>query len=123
MPNNDEARVLTGEMEPRRQAERFLAAGCGTVIITMGVNGALLVNAQQAIEAPAPPIEAVDESGAGDAFAAGYIAGLLEGWSVQKSLAFASVIGASACTQLGCTTGVFTREQARAYLQVHPLSP
>ena len=120
MPNDDEARRLTGETEPRRQAERFLAAGCRTAIITMGPNGALLMTAQQTVEAPAPSVETVDLSGAGDAFAAGFMVGLLEGWSMRESLVFASALGASACTRLGCTTGVFTRAQAEAYLQAHP---
>jgi sugar/nucleoside kinase (ribokinase family) len=120
MPNEEEARALTGETEPRRQAERFLAAGCGTVIITRGAQGALLMNAQQTMEAPAPDMATVDQSGAGDAFAAGYIAGLLEGWSAADALSFAGVLGASACTQLGCTPGAFTRAQAEAYLQSNP---
>jgi sugar/nucleoside kinase (ribokinase family) len=120
MPNVEEARALTGETEPRRQAERFLAAGCGTAIITRGARGALLMNAEQTIEASAPEIATVDQSGAGDAFAAGYIAGLLEGWSAADTLSLASVLGASACTQLGCTPGAFTRAQAEAYLQSNP---
>ena len=122
MPNDQEAQALTGETEPRRQAERFLQLGCGTAIITMGAEGTLLMDTVQTLQAPAFPVEVVDASGAGDAFAAGFIVGLLEEWSVPESLRFASAIGASACTQLGCTTGVFTRSLANAYLQTHPLT-
>ncbi len=122
MPSDGEAFALTGETEPQRQAERFLAAGCGAAIITRGERGAVAVTAGEMVEMPAFSMETVDPSGAGDAFAAGFIVGLLEGWSMQESLRFASVIGASACTQLGCTTGVFTRPEADAYLQAHPLS-
>jgi len=117
MPNEEEAHALTGETDPRRQAERFLAAGCGTAIITRGAQGALLMSSQQIIEAPAPDMATIDQSGAGDAFAAGYITGLLEGWSAAEALSFAGVLGASACTQLGCTPGAFTRAQAEAYLE------
>jgi sugar/nucleoside kinase (ribokinase family) len=120
MPNDEEARALTGETEPRRQAERFLAAGCGTAIITRGAQGTLLMSTQQTIEAPAPQMATVDQSGAGDAFAAGYITGLLDGWSAAEALSFASVLGASACTRLGCTPGAFTRAQAESYLQSNP---
>ncbi len=119
MPNDLEAQLLIGEKEPRRQAERFRQAGCDTAIITMGARGALLMDAGQTLEMPAFPVEVVDGSGAGDAFAAGFIVGLLEGWSAGECLRFASAIGASACTQLGCTTGVFTRTQAEAYLREH----
>jgi sugar/nucleoside kinase (ribokinase family) len=121
MPNIVEAAMLTGETDPGKQAELFLRAGCNIAIITRGRDGALLMSAHETLEAPAVPIEVVDVSGAGDAFVAGFIVGLLEKWSLADSLRFASVIGASACTHLGCTGGVFTRAEAEAYLQTHPL--
>ena len=95
---------------------------CEIAIITMGNEGALLMSAHETLEAAAVPIDVVDVSGAGDAFVAGFIVGLLGKWSLADSLRFASVIGASACTHLGCTGGVFTRAEAEAYLQTHPLS-
>src|SRR5262249_19475376 len=121
VPNKAEARALAAETEPRQQAERFLEAGCGTVIVTMGGDGTLLMNARETLQAPVYPVECVDGSGSGDAFAAGWIAAVLEGWSMPEALRFASAIGASACTRLGCTTGVFDRAQAEAFLRKHSL--
>jgi ribokinase len=66
-------------------------------------------------------VEVVEPSGAGDAFAAGLIVGVLEGWELGRSAQFASVLGASACTALGCGAGVFTRAQAVDYLAAHAL--
>ncbi len=117
MPNDEEAERLTGESDPYRQAQRLLNAGCGTVIITMGARGVLLVDRQAALELPAFPVQVVDSSGAGDAFAAGFIVGVLEGWSGRELLRFAGALGASACTRLGCTTGVFSRSEAEAFLR------
>jgi sugar/nucleoside kinase (ribokinase family) len=122
LPNIEEAAILTGETDPRKQAELFLHAGCNIAIITRGEDGALLMSAQETLEAPVFPVTVVDLSGAGDAFVAGFIVGLLEQWPLADSLCFASVIGASACTHLGCTGGVFTRKQAEAYLQSHQLT-
>ena len=113
--------MLTGETDLEKQAELFLQAGCAIAIITRGRDGALLMSAQETLEAPVFPVTVVDVSGAGDAFVAGFIVGLLEQWSLADSLRFASAIGASACTHLGCTGGVFTRSQAEAYLQSHQL--
>jgi sugar/nucleoside kinase (ribokinase family) len=121
LPNDEEARALTGETDPRRQAKRFLAAGCGTAIITQGDRGTLLLDAGRVLEAPVFPVEYVDGSGAGDAFAAGLLLGLSEAWPAAETLRFASAVGASACRRLGCTTGVFTREEAEAFLQRHSL--
>jgi sugar/nucleoside kinase (ribokinase family) len=116
MPNDEEAHALTGETDSVGQARRFLELGCGIVIITMGPKGALLVTRDMVTREPAPPVEVVDESGAGDAFAAGFIVGMVEGWDMERSLQFASVIGASACTRLGCNAGIFTRAQAEQYI-------
>ena len=120
LPNEDEARALTGETEPRLQAERFLEGGARTVVIKLGARGAFVRSADEVFELPAPPVEAVEPSGAGDAFAAGLILGILEGWDLERCIGFASVIGGSACTALGCYAGVFSREEADRFIAEHP---
>ncbi|MGZ3629919.1 MAG: carbohydrate kinase family protein [Ktedonobacteraceae bacterium] len=122
MPNIEEAAILTGETDPGKQAELFLRAGCNIAIITRGEHGAFLMSTQETLVAPSFPVEVVDVSGAGDAFVAGFIVGLLEQWTLSDTLLFASLIGASACTHLGCTGGVFTRPEAKRYLHSHQLS-
>jgi sugar/nucleoside kinase (ribokinase family) len=116
LPNDYEAGRLTGETDPQRQARQLLRYGCDTVVITMGERGALLMNPRETIEMPAFVTPVVDPSGAGDAFAAGFIVGVLEKWEMAQILRFASAIGASACMALGCNAGVFTRPQADAFL-------
>jgi sugar/nucleoside kinase (ribokinase family) len=117
VPNEDEARALTGEPDPRRQAARLLEAGAGTVIVTRGVEGAVLRSRDELLEVPAPRVASIEQSGAGDAFSAGLITGLLAGWDAERRVRFASVIGASATTALGCTAGVFSRTQAEGFLE------
>jgi sugar/nucleoside kinase (ribokinase family) len=117
LPNDDEAGALTGESEPRRQAVRLLELGAGTVVVTMGERGLLAMSAAETIELPAAPVEVVEPSGAGDAFAAGLICGLLEGFGLRRALELASVVGASACTRIGCTAGLYTRAQADTHLE------
>jgi len=119
VPNLDEARALTGESDPRRQAERFIEHGANTVVIKLGERGAYVRSGAEAFEVLAPPVEVVEPSGAGDAFAAGLMVGILEGWELERSVRFASVVGGSACTALGCWAGVFTRPQAEAFLAAH----
>ena len=118
LPNDDEAGRLTGESDTQRQARQLLRFGCDTVVITMGERGALLMNRHEIITMPAFVTPVVDPSGAGDAFAAGVIVGVLEKWEMAQTLRFASAIGASACMALGCNAGVFTRPQADAFLAV-----
>jgi sugar/nucleoside kinase (ribokinase family) len=122
LPNHDEARALTGQKDPMGQAD-FLARlnpDC-TVVITLGPHGALARRGAEVIQANTFKMDSVDESGAGDAFAAGFITGLLENWSLEQSLRFASAVGASCTRALGCTEGVFHFDEALAFIAKNPL--
>jgi sugar/nucleoside kinase (ribokinase family) len=121
VPNVDEARALTGESDPGRQADFLLGHGARRVLIKLGDQGTCVRSDEIAFEMPAPRVKLVEPSGAGDAFAAGIIVGILEGWALERTVRFANVIGASACTALGCSAGVFTRSGAEALLATQPL--
>jgi sugar/nucleoside kinase (ribokinase family) len=121
LPNDDEGRLLTGEADPVAQARCFLSYGCSNVVITLGGDGAVAADEHAVVRAPAFAVPVVDPSGAGDAFDAGYIYGMLQGWPLPRTLTFASAIGASACMKLGTTPGVFTREEAEAFLEQNEL--
>jgi sugar/nucleoside kinase (ribokinase family) len=121
LPNNHEAQLITGEAEPLRQAERFRSLGAGTVVITLGGDGALLVNDKVRLRSGVYPMSFVDGSGGGDAFAAGFIDGLLRDLDAEGCLRMASALGASCVRAVGTTTGVFTRAECEAFLQQHTL--
>jgi sugar/nucleoside kinase (ribokinase family) len=119
LPNDDEARQLTGELDPERQAACFKDAGAETVVITMGAAGLFVRTATDARRLAAPSVDVVDGSGAGDAFAAGLIVGILEGWPLERSLMFASEVGALACTALGCSAGIPDRQHVFRQMATH----
>ena len=116
LPNDDEARLLTGEVDPVRQAELFVESGAGTALVTQGADGVVVRTQDRTLRAGVFAVNVVDPSGSGDAFDAGFIIGMLEGWDLARTVKFASAIGASACTQRGCTPGVFTREEAFGFI-------
>jgi sugar/nucleoside kinase (ribokinase family) len=122
LPNEDEAKLLTGETDCLRQARWFVDLGAAAAVVTRGGDGIVAATRDGAWKAPAFPVEVVDASGSGDAFDAGFIVGLLEGWDLGRSLAFASAVGASCCTRLGTTAGVFTRDEAETFLADHPFA-
>lgn len=117
LPNEDEARLLTGQNDVYSQA-RILGSynPNAVVVVTRGKKGAVTWSRGKLIETPAFSMRSVDESGAGDAFAAGLIVGILEDWRLDRVLRFASLIGASCTRELGCSAGVFEFEEAVAYL-------
>ena len=57
----------------------------------------------------------------GDAFAAGFLTGRLQGWPLEYSLRFASAVGASCTRALGCIAGVFSYHEAVAFVDREPL--
>ena len=114
--NEDEARALTREREPERQIEMLVEAGTRAAAVTRSERGAVVAAGDERFSVPAPTVEVVEPSGAGDAFAAGLISALLDGLDARASVERACVLGASACTALGCAAGVFTRDELDAYL-------
>ncbi len=99
LPGADEAELLTGEGEPLAAARRLVALGPRLVIVKLGPEGALAVTADEATPVPALQLpKVVDPVGAGDGFAAGFLAGQLKGLDLVESLALANRAGALATT-------------------------
>jgi sugar/nucleoside kinase (ribokinase family) len=123
LPNYDEARLLTGEDDPLRQALWFRNMGARTVVITQGAAGSLLLSADGSrLRAGVYPVEYKGGTGSGDAFDAGYIAGLLAGEDKAGCLRWASAAGASCVRSVSATDGVFTRAEAEAFMREHTLA-
>jgi sugar/nucleoside kinase (ribokinase family) len=116
LPNDDEARVLTGLTDPLAQAERFHSLGVRTSIITCGGGGAVMICPDGRFRSGRFDVPFVDGTGSGDAFAAGYILGLLTDQPPTRCLEIGSALGASAVRTAGATQGVFRREELDDFL-------
>ncbi len=124
LPNSEEAQRITGYTDERRQAEVLGALNprC-VVVITLGRRGSMAIQNGRVIKTPPFHMKTVDESGAGDAFTAGLITGLLNGWDLERALTFASAVGASCTRELGCFAGVFSFDEAVAFLETRLAVP
>lgn len=122
LPNNDEAEVIAGTADPFRQAEQFREAGAKTVVITCGSAGTILAGDGLRVKADVYPVCYVGATGAGDAFDAGYIAGLLAGGDPIQCLQWGSALGASCVRSIGATESVFTRDEAEEFMRRHKLN-
>jgi len=111
--NVDEARVLLGDADSQRLLATDLAAALatrlegradvgGTVVVKLGAAGAVAATSQGAVvEASALPVEAIDATGAGDAFAAGFLIAWLGGDGLDASLGTGAAFGARAVSTIG----------------------
>ena len=115
-PNEDEAKYYTGAEQPEDMADIFLAYGIKNVIIKLGSKGCYFKNAQTAFHLPATKLPAVDATGAGDNFVAGYTSEILRGASCQEAIAFANVCGGICTTAVGAGTALKSRDQVLHFL-------
>ncbi len=106
LPNEEEACALTGCDWALPAAERFLALGARGVIIKMGSSGCLIAYEDKRIRMPAFAVPVVDTTGCGDAFCAGVIVGLAQGWHIELAALFGTAAAALTAGGLGSDAGV-----------------
>ena len=103
-PNEDEAAALTGTDDPTAQCAR-LAALYPLVVVKRGAAGCLAAEGARRWRVAAPKVEAVDCTGAGDAFVAAFLASRLRGDAIEEALVRAVAAGSEAVTQVGGRPG------------------
>jgi ribokinase len=116
-PNAEEALRLAAA-SPRlldpREAGRALAAAGPLVALKLCAEGAVAFAADESAEAAAPPVDALDATGAGDSFDAGFLAAWLAGEPLPAALALAVACGALSTRAAGGTAAQPTLAEARA---------
>ncbi|HYN74713.1 MAG TPA: sugar kinase [Candidatus Limnocylindria bacterium] len=102
LANADEALALTGVSDPAKAA-RILSTAFTEVIVKLGADGALWAGrgSDTVVRVPAEPVEVVDTTGAGDAFAAGWLPVALAGGRPKRALKAGCAVAAQAVTRLG----------------------
>ena len=100
-----EGRAVSRETEPARVAAWLRGRGARDVTLTMGPEGCYAAGARFEGDVPAPAVEAVDGTGAGDAFAAGVLYGKLDGWPLERSVRLGCAVGALSTLGVGATLG------------------
>ncbi|MAT16840.1 MAG: carbohydrate kinase [Planctomyces sp.] len=121
MPNDDEAELLTGLSDPVEQARKMHDAGVGTILITCGDEGTVVMSKDDRFRTRCYPVDFVDGTGSGDAFVAGFMHGLLDHKSLRDCVTCGSAMGASAVRAVGATTSVFTADELADFIDRHPL--
>lgn len=106
MPSHKEARQITGTDEPRVMAEILKACGVSNIVIKLGAEGCYVDAGGEAFMQPAFDVNVVDTTGAGDAFVAGFLTGLVKGWPYRRCASFACAVSAHCITRIGSTTGI-----------------
>jgi len=120
-PNEWEAQALTGlavkdDASAHRAAQKLLAKGVRTVIITLGSRGAWLETHNQAERVPAFFVQAQDTTAAGDVFTAALAVALTEKQALHQAVRFAGAAAAISVTRLGAQPSAPKRNEVEAWL-------
>lgn len=120
-PNEVEAEELTGipvkDLESAdRAAKVFFDKGVQNVLITLGSRGVYINTEGKSVIVPAYKVNAIDTTGAGDAFNGGLLAALAEGKTLPEAARFANALAALSVQRIGTTPAMPTREEIDAFL-------
>lgn len=107
---------IHGDVEANVRA--LLAKGPGALVVKRGARGSeVWLPDGKVVRAPAFPVEVLSVLGAGDAFAAGFIYGRLQGWDWYKSARMGNACGAIVVTRIGCADFTPYLEEALAFIE------
>jgi 2-dehydro-3-deoxygluconokinase len=116
LPGLDDARQLTGLQAPDAIADFYLRLGAAIVALTLGREGALVATPQRRERIASIPVEAVDATGAGDAFDGAFLAEYLNAGDPFQAARFANVAAALSTRGYGAVPPLPTRAQTLAAL-------
>ncbi len=113
LPNQKEAQLITGVSAPQEMLHWFAQAGLRGVALKLGPSGSVLLHAGNIYEQPSIRVDAVDTTGAGDCFNAGFIHSLLAGAPPQEWLRVGNLCGAFSTRAVGGVAGFPTLDEVR----------
>ena len=110
--------AFAAEADPARALRRLKQPDYEAVVITRGLAGSVgLDRSGDEVSCGVYPVTAVDTTGAGDVYHAGYLFGLLQGWSLSRRMQFASAAAALSCTALGARGCLPARDDVEALMR------
>jgi sugar/nucleoside kinase (ribokinase family) len=122
LPSENEAQVITGQTDVSKIADWFLERGVKCCGLKRGGEGSYLKTADgQEISKPIFRVNAFDTTGSGDAFVAGFLTGLVMGWSLEDTLTFGNATGAICATYVGATAGMKTLAELQDFIKTTPM--
>ncbi|MCM8820934.1 MAG: sugar kinase, partial [Candidatus Omnitrophica bacterium] len=110
LPSIEEAKMITGKNTPEDIAKFLMDKGVKNLCLKMGADGSFICNEKERYRFPALDFDVVDTTGCGDAYVAGFIAGIVKGFSFEKCGMLANLVGAKAATSIGATAGIISYE-------------
>ena len=112
-----EVSALVGTKKPEKAAKDLLKFGPKIVALKLGRKGCFILTEMERVRSPAFPIKVVDTTGAGDAFDAGFLTGVIGEWGLKRTARFANALGSLSTTKIGAQSALPNRREVKRFLR------
>ncbi len=117
LPSGGEASLLAHEQDGDKACLRLLEMGVKVVVLKLGDRGCRVFSAEGAIDVPGFTVRAVDPTGAGDCFDAGFVSSYIDNLTLYESARIANAMGALAASRMGPMEGTFSMKEILAFMK------
>jgi D-tagatose-1,6-bisphosphate aldolase subunit GatZ/KbaZ len=123
LPSGEEASLLVHEPDSDKACLRLLEMGVKVVVLKLGGSGCRVFSSEGAINVPGFKVKAVDPTGAGDCFDAGFVSGYLDNLPLYETARIANAMGALAASRMGPMEGTFSLKEVMAFIKRQGSNP
>jgi sugar/nucleoside kinase (ribokinase family) len=117
-PSKGEIECITGSQDENQGVEKLLDHGIHIIARKEGDKGCTLFTKDEMIHINAfEGIDAIDPTGCGDSYAAAFVYGFLQGWTLERTGLFANAVGSITATRRGAMEGITSLEEVDLFLE------
>lgn len=117
IPSIEEAEILSGLTDEKEMAKLFMKKGANQVVIKLGKKGCYIKSQEEELYVPSYTVDAIDTTGAGDSFVAGFITGLVNQWDLETTGKFANAVGAHCVMGVGASSSIKSKEKILDFVE------
>lgn len=115
--NREECEIAVGESDPLRAADALLERGVQLAVVKKGPRGVLAKTHEETVDVEPYMVDVINGLGAGDGFGGALSYGLLQDWSLKRTIRFANVAGAIVATRRECSTAMPSTAEVESILK------
>ncbi|RCK76828.1 MAG: Ribokinase [Anaerolineae bacterium] len=120
IPNQTELQILAGETATEKAIDHLLSLGVQNLILTLGEEGAMIVDQNQRTRVQAYKVQAVDTTAAGDAFVGAFAVAISQEKSILEAVQMGVAAGALAVTKAGAQPSLPTWQELQHFMATQP---
>ena len=122
LPNNDESEHIKGLKNPEQQLQFYLDNGVKIAGVKLGKKGVWISNGKDKFKLGVFDVPVADTCGAGDAFIAGFIYGIIKKWNLVDVAKFATATAAHCVQSVGATSGIVSASEIERFKRLNDLN-